>query len=106
MRYAYKDLGRQQAGTTAIMRWGGAPATVMLFDPVNFAKYVGRLPCHCDTGGRYSCSPARLSIPQDGRWYAVLDLGGHSSGRAPTVELQTAEDTEPQAARPAVMAAA
>lgn len=105
MRYAYKDLGRQQEGTTAIVCWGGSPATVMLFDPVNFAKYVDRLPCRCDSRGRYGCSPAELSIPQDGRWYAVVDLGRYTSGRAPTVELLAPEDGEPHPDQPAVMAA-
>jgi hypothetical protein len=105
MRYAYKDLGKQREGTTAIVRWAGSPATVMLLDPVNFAKYVDRLPCHCDTGGR-GCSPARLTIPQDGRWYVVADLGAYSSGKAPTVELPTPADPDPKAQRPAAMAAA
>jgi hypothetical protein len=106
MRYAYKPLGKQQEGTTAVVRWPGSPATVMLFDPVNFAKYVDRLPCFFDTGGRYGCSPARLSIPHDGRWYAVVDLGGYSSGKPPTVELLTPGDAESQPGRQAEMAAA
>ena len=87
MRYAYRDLGEQQEGCTAVVRWSGSPATVMLFDPVNFKKYVDRLPCHCTNGGRYRRAPARLSIPERGRWYAVVDLGGHTSGRPPTVEV-------------------
>lgn len=90
MRYAYKDLGEQQEGRSAVVRWGGSPANVMLFDPVNFSKYVDRLPCHCDDGGRFRRSPARLSIPQPGRWYVVVDLGGHTSGRPPTVEVAEA----------------
>lgn len=88
MRYAYKDLGRQRGGCTAVVRWGGTPATVMLLDPVNFTKYVDRMPCHCETGGRYRSPPARLAIPHDGRWYAVIDLGGHTSAKPPTVEVQ------------------
>lgn len=88
MRYAYKDLGRQREGCTATVHWGGSAATVMLFDPVNFTKYVDRLPCYCDTGGRYRCPPARLAIPHDGHWYAVVDLGGNTSARPPTVEVQ------------------
>jgi hypothetical protein len=88
MRYAYTDLGEQHEGTTAIIRWDGSPAKVMLFDPVNFTKYIDRLPCSCDTGGRYRRSPAQLQIPTEGRWYAVVDLGGHTSGRPPTIELR------------------
>jgi hypothetical protein len=99
MRYAYRNLGEQQEGCTAVVRWSGAPATVMLFDPVNFHKYVDRLPWHCDTGGRYRRSPARLPIPQRGRWFAVVDFGGNSAGRPPTVEVvgreAAARKTEP-----------
>ena len=99
MRYAYSDLGEQQEGCTAIVRWGGTPATVMLFDPVNFEKYVDRLPCHCEDGGRYHRSPARLCIPQRGRWYAVVDLGGYTSGKAPTIEVTEPGATPPPADR-------
>jgi hypothetical protein len=90
MRYAYTDLGRQREGSTAVVHWGGSAARVMLFDPVNFSKYVDRLPCRCETGGRFRCPPARLRIPQDGRWYAVVDFGRHSPGRPPSVELEEA----------------
>jgi hypothetical protein len=60
----------------------------MLLDPVNFSKYQhtdGR-PFFCDVGGRYRRPPARLSIPEDGRWYVVVDLGGNAVS-APTVEV-------------------
>ncbi|HLY50192.1 MAG TPA: DUF1883 domain-containing protein [Solirubrobacteraceae bacterium] len=105
MRYAYSDLGEQPEGATAVVRWGGSPATVMLLDPVNFEKYVDRLPCRCNTGGRYRCSPARLSIPEHGRWYAVVDLGGNTSGIRPTVQVMRedagagAKRDEPERAR-------
>jgi hypothetical protein len=88
MRYAYTDLGPQQEGSTAIVRWRGSAAKVMLFDPVNFTKYVDRLPCRSATGGRYRCPPARLEIPENGRWYAVVDLGAPTSGRPPSVEVE------------------
>jgi uncharacterized protein DUF1883 len=78
MRYAYSDLGEQTAGTTAVVRWRGSPANVVLLDPVNFAKYhEGRTPVFY-SGGGHGRSPARLSIPQDGRWYVVADFGGTS----------------------------
>lgn len=91
MRYAFKDLGRQREGSTAIVRWSGTSAAVMLFDPVNFTKYVDRLPCQSDGGGRYRCPPARLEIPRDGRWYAVVDLGAHTSANPPTIEIEVVE---------------
>ena len=96
MRYAYRDLGDQPAGSTVVVRWTGSDATVLLVDPVNFSKYRfqdGR-PFSYDGGGRYRRPPARLSIPEDGRWYVVVDRG-HYSGRPPTVEVFPPDDTEP-----------
>lgn len=87
MRYAYSDLGRRRQGSTAVVHWKGTGAAVMLFDSVNFAKYVGRLPSSCDDGGHYRCSPARLSIPDDGHWFAVVDLGANTASRPPMVEI-------------------
>ena len=95
MRYAYKDLGQQPAGSIAVVRWKGASANVILLDPVNFSKYQhtdGR-PFFFDGGGHYRRPPARLSIPEDGRWYIVVDLGGQS-GAVPTVEVLGPEDTQ------------
>lgn len=87
MRYAYGDLGRQQEGTTAVVRWGGSAATVILLDPVNFAKYVRRMPFIYGAGGHYHHSPARLTTPSTGRWYVVADLGAYVSQSPPTVEV-------------------
>ncbi len=39
MRYAYHDLGEQQAGTTVTVRWSSAAADVLLLDPVSFSKW-------------------------------------------------------------------
>lgn len=88
MRYAYADIGRQREGSTATVRWGGTAANVMLFDPVNFTKFVDRMPCRSDGGGHFRGPSARLRIPHDGRWYAVVDLGAHSSVRAPTIAVE------------------
>ena len=98
MRYAYKDLGQQSAGTTVVVRWSGSAANVMLLDPVNFSKYQytdGR-PFFYDVGGRYPRGPVRLPIPEDGRWYVVVDRGSYAGG-APTVEVITPEDRQPKA---------
>lgn len=88
MRYAYHDLGEQQAGTTVTVRWSGAAADVLLLDPVSFSKYCrGQKLVFRGGGGRYSRSPARLSIPEAGRWYVVLDFRGYSSNAKATVEV-------------------
>jgi len=89
MRYAYHDLGEQQRGATAVVRWRGSPADVLLLDPVNFSKYrEGRRLVIYSAGGHFRRPPARLTIPQDGHWYAVADLGGYSSNTRATIEVQ------------------
>ena len=101
MRYAYKDLGEQAASTMVVVRWSGSAANVILLDAVNFSKYQytdGR-PFFYDGGGHYGRAPAQLSIPQDGHWYVVVDLG-RNAGSAPTVEVLTPQDTQPHPGRP------
>ena len=98
MRYAYKDLGQQPAGSTAVVHWRGGAANVILLDPVNFSKYQhtdGR-PFFYDRGGHYGRQPARLSIPQDGHWFVVVDLGGNSAA-APTVEIEAPREARHEA---------
>ena len=93
-RYAYRDLGEQPAGSTAVVRWRGSAADVVLLDPVNFGNYSqARTPVFFSGGGRYRRSPARLSIPEDGRWYVVADLG-------PTSTEATVEVLEPKGGKP------
>ena len=89
MRYAYRDLGCQTKGDRVIVRWsGGSAADVLLLDPVNFAKYRGaRLPVAYSGGGRYRRPPAKLTIPEEGRWYVVADLRGYSTLAEATVEM-------------------
>ncbi len=93
MRYAFQDLGEQSRGTTAVVRWTGSTANVILLDPVNFSKYARRRPFIHHAGGRYRRAPAELRIPEDGRWYVVVDLGGHVSDVAPTVEVRSGAPT-------------
>lgn len=94
MRYAYRDLGSFAEGSTAIVRWSGGAADVLLLDPVNFAKYRdGRDPVRYAAGGRFARAPAELTIPKDGRWYVVADLHGYSKDARPTVEVMGQDDT-------------
>jgi hypothetical protein len=86
MRYAYKDLGEQPAGATAIVEWRGSAADVLLLDSVSFSKYrASRSAVFYSAGGRYSRSPARLSIPEAGRWFVVADFRGPTTDA--TVEV-------------------
>jgi hypothetical protein len=88
MRYGYQDLGQQAEGNTVVVRWRGSAADVMLLDPVNFRKYCeDKKLVFYDAGGRYGRPPARLTIPEDGRWYVVADLHGYSAHAKATVEV-------------------
>lgn len=88
MRYAYHHLGERAQGTTVVVRWKGGSANVLLLDPVNFTKYrESKLPVAYSDGGLFQCSPARLTVPQDGRWYVVADLRGFANAEAPTIEV-------------------
>ena len=48
---------------------------MLLLDPANFARYRAGQPFEY-VGGLRKRSPVRLEVPHDGRWYALLDLGG------------------------------
>lgn len=76
MRYAYKDLGQQPAGTEVAVRLEGSAANVLLLDRDNYSRYRAAQPFRY-TGGMYHRSPARLTIPREGHWHLVIDLGGH-----------------------------
>jgi hypothetical protein len=88
MKYAFADLGQQQRGIEVMINVRGGAHGVMLIDVANFARYrTGR--SFRFTGGRYCGSPARLEVPNDGHWYAVLDLGTYNARAKATVEVRT-----------------
>lgn len=76
MRYAYKDLGEQPAGTEVTVRLEGSAANVLLLDSPNYSCYRSARPFRF-TGGLHHTSPARLTVPRDGQWHLVVDLGGY-----------------------------
>jgi hypothetical protein len=87
MRYAYHDLGQQKQGATAVVRWGGSPADVLLLDPLNFVKYRAGTLFTYNAGGHYRRSPARLQIPENGDWYVVVDFHSYSARARATIEV-------------------
>jgi hypothetical protein len=93
MKYTYYDLGERPAGTRVIVHLRGKAANVLLLDRVSFARYRGRQPFNY-TGGLQVRSPARLTVPRDGRWFVVLDLGGYSGRTHASVEVLTPEAAE------------
>ena len=50
-------------------------ANVQLLDPENYENYKARRPFDY-YGGYATTSPARLEVPEAGRWHVVIDLGG------------------------------
>ncbi len=89
MKYAYHDLGHQNAGTTVRVRLDGSVANVILLDPTNFGQYRAGLPFRY-TGGHVTRSPVELEIPEDGRWYVVVDTGGYRGRVRGRVEVVSA----------------
>jgi Domain of unknown function (DUF1883) len=93
MKYAFADLGHQQGGNEVVINVRGGANGVMLIDVANFLRYrSGR--SFRFTGGRYRGSPARLEVPEDGHWYAVLDLGSYNGRAKATVEVRTPDASE------------
>lgn len=86
MRYAYQDLGEQPKGNIARVHLRGSSANVMLMDSMNFRWYRHGHP-FLFTGGYHVVSPVDLEIPEDGRWYVVLDLGGYTGRVKGAVEV-------------------
>ena len=95
MRYAYKDLGDQQAGTTVTVYLKGSAANVILLDSQNFAWYRAGHP-FMHTGGLQVRSPAQLEIPQDGHWYVVVDHGGYKGRFRGNIEVDLEPPREPE----------
>lgn len=76
MRCAYRDLGEQEGGTTVRLALQGSSANVLLLDPRNYRRYRAGQSFNY-YGGLGNRSTMSLEVPHDGRWYLVVDLGGH-----------------------------
>lgn len=76
MRYAYKDLGEQPAGTEITVQLKGSAANVLLLDRHNYSRYKASRGFRY-SGGFFARSPARVTVPRDGRWHLVIDCGGY-----------------------------
>lgn len=77
MKYQSYDLGQLNGGEIVEITLVGTAANVKLMDSSNFSNYKsGRN--HRYYGGYVTRSPYRISIPNFGRWYVAVDLGGYS----------------------------
>jgi hypothetical protein len=93
MRYRCHDLHHQRAGTTVTVNLHGTVCNAILVDEVNFERYR-RGQAFLYVGGRQRESPVTLEVPEDGHWYAVVDLGGYKGRVKATVEVQPADEAE------------
>jgi hypothetical protein len=99
MRYAVYDLGHQETGSTAVVRLRGSAANVLLLDETNLSCYR-RGEHFVFEGGFARTSPVRLTIPRDGHWYVVLDLGGYRGRVRGEVTVARAGEAGPRAPQP------
>jgi hypothetical protein len=77
MKYTEYDMGQRARGDQFRVDLEGNAANVLLLDSINRNAYRrgARYPYH---GGHYTQSPAMLTVPSDGHWYVVVDLGGRA----------------------------
>jgi hypothetical protein len=75
MNYLHSDLGSLRAGQVVQARLRGTEANVFLVDPMNLANYRnGR--DYRYFGGHFKNSPCHVTVPHDGHWRLIIDLGG------------------------------
>ena len=92
MHFRYRAIGEQRAGSTVTVSLRGSSANVRLLDEANFRSYQRGLP-HAYAGRFARRSPVRITIPHNGRWYVVADLGGYKgSVRITDVEVSPSTD--------------
>ena len=85
MQFIKHDLGQRSGGEIVEVTLSNA-ATVRLMDSSNFHNYRnGRR--HRYYGGHVKHSPFRLKIPNSGRWYVAVDLGGYSGRVGSSVRM-------------------
>lgn len=98
MKYAYMDLGQQEAGSTVEVKVRGGATHVFLLSASNFLRYQTERPFRY-RGGRYRGKPVRIEVPRDDHWFAVLQIGTYNGRAKATVEVQPADSAqEPQRA--------
>lgn len=86
MQHLYYDLGQQKKGATAVVTLD-KQANVQLMTSSAYQSYKsGRQ--YRYHGGLAKQSPARIPIPNSGRWVVVVDLGGHRGSVRAGVQVQ------------------
>ena len=77
MKYTVYQLGNLSRGNIVEVTLKGNAANVLLLDSGNYNNYKnGRR--YRYYGGYVKSSPYRVIVPNDGRWFVVINLGGYS----------------------------
>ena len=76
MQYQYYDLGNVEKGKVVEVTLGYA-ANVRIMDSSNYSSFKSGKR-HRFIGGYVKSSPYKVTIPNTGHWYAVIDLGGYA----------------------------
>ena len=86
MQYQVYDLGQLGGGEVVEVTLKGNSANVKLMNSSNFSNYKsGRQ--HNYYGGHVTRSPYKVSVPNSGRWYVTIDLGGYSGRVSSSVRV-------------------
>ena len=75
MKYQAYDLGQLEGGETIEVTLNGNSANVKLMNSSNFSSYKSNR-AHTYYGGHITRSPYNVTVPNSGRWYVTIDLGG------------------------------
>jgi hypothetical protein len=75
VQFTDHNLNYQRTGSVVVVQLQGTEANVQLVDQANFDRYRSGQSYNY-VGGHYKSSPVRLTIPSDGHWQVVVDLGG------------------------------
>ncbi|TYP99012.1 uncharacterized protein DUF1883 [Tenacibaculum adriaticum] len=86
MKFQHYDLGELNGGEVVEITLHGNSANVKLMNSLNFQRYK-RGTKHQYYGGHVTRSPYNISIPNYGRWYITIDLGGYSGNVKSSVRV-------------------
>lgn len=75
MKYQVHDLGLLEGGEIVEVTLSGNSANVKLMNSSNFSSYKSNK-AHTYYGGHVTRSPYNVTVPNSGRWYVTIDLGG------------------------------
>ena len=75
VKFIHSDCGHMNRGDVVEIVLSGSAANVRLLDDMNFNRYRNGQQ-HQYKGGLARQSPARLVVPNAGRWHAVVDMQG------------------------------